>query len=431
MNKTGIIALREFTEMTRKKSFIITTILTPLFMIGMMAAPSLVMMFGKSSEVKSVMVVDRTENQFVGSALDGRGTVGYVLLPEDVTFEQACREYGGSKGVYGVLEIGGDIMENPSSVRMVTVESQSMMIEEGISSSISDVIRQAKMARYDMDNLNDIMRDLNVHVSIHTLKDKTGDGESLEESSSTMSYLIGMVLGMMLYFIIIVYGQMVLGAVIQEKQSRVLDVLVTSCSPFQLMLGKILGVAAVAALQIVIWAALVITAATVIMPMLSGNAAMAQAGATVSMVMAKLTDVSFLSGIFISLFFFIVLGFLFYSSMYAAIGSSVDTAQDAQQFNMIVMMPVILSIIVMMNIMNDPGSGMVFWCSMIPFTSPIVMMARIPFGVPSWQIILSILILLVSFVGMTWVSSRIYRVGVYMHGRKPSWKDLLEWIKMD
>lgn len=430
MNKTGIIALREFTEMTRKKSFIITTILTPLFMIGVMAAPSLIMMFGKSSQVKSVMVVDRTDGRSVGPLLDGHGVVDFVLLDNGITFEQACKEYRGSGGVYGVLEIGEDIMADQSAVRMLSLESQSMTIEQSISSSISDVVRMAKMENYQMDNLDEIIRDLNVSVAIHTLKDKGGDGESLEETSSTMSYLIGMALGMMLYFIILVYGQMVLGAVIQEKQSRVLDVLVTSCSPFQLMLGKILGVAAVAALQIVIWAAIVITAATVVLPMLSGNAAMAQAGAAISMVMSKLTDVSFLSGIFISLFFFIVLGFLFYSSMYAAIGSSVDSAQDAQQFNMIVMMPIILSIIVMMNIVNDPDSGVVFWCSMIPFTSPVVMMARIPFGVPGWQVFLSVAILLVSFVGMTWVSSRIYRVGVYMHGRKPSWKDLLEWIKM-
>lgn len=430
MNKTGIIAMREIREMTRKKTFIITTILTPLFLIGMMAAPTLVMMFGQSSEVKSIVVVDNSADHLVSRSLDGYGAVNYILLDDGVSFEQACKDYNGAHGVYGVLEIGQNVIDDPSAVRMLALESQSMSMEQNVSSEVSSVVRQVRMSKYELDNLDEIISDLNVNVSIQTLKSKGGDGESLEESSTTMSYLIGMVLGMILYFIILVYGQMVLGAVIEEKQSRVLDVLVTTCSPFELMLGKILGIAGVAALQIVIWAVLVITAGTIVIPMLSDSSQMAGMGATLTIVMTKLSDMSFLSGLFISLFFFIVLGFLFYSSMYAAIGSSVDTAQDAQQFNMIVMMPIILSIIVMMNIMNNPDSGLVFWCSLIPFTSPIVMMARIPFGVPSWQIAVSILILFVSFVGMTWISSRIYRVGVYMHGRKPTWKDLAEWVKM-
>jgi ABC-2 type transport system permease protein len=144
----------------------------------------------------------------------------------------------------------------------------------------------------------------------------------------------------------------------------------------------------------------------------------------------KFTYVSYLAGLFLELLLYIVGGFLFYASMYAAIGSAVDTPQDAAQFNGIIMMPVIIAIMVMMSVMNDPNSSLVFWCSMIPFTSPIVMMARIPFGIPTWQVAVSLVVLYISFILMTWVAARIFRVGVFMHGKKPSRKDLGAWIKM-
>ena len=229
----------------------------------------------------------------------------------------------------------------------------------------------------------------------------------------------------------IVYGQQVLQSVIDEKQTRVLDVIITSCTPFELMMGKILGIAMVAALQIVIWAVLVIGVSSFVMPLLIDPASVqAISDPMMGSAISIFTDVGFLLSLFVQLLVFAVGGFLFYASMYAAIGSAVDTPQDAAQFNSIIMMPVILAIIVMMNIMNDPNSGLVFWCSMIPFTSPIVMMARIPFGIPAWQVIVSIIVLFISFFIMTWIAARIFRVGVFMHGKKPTWKDLAAWIKM-
>ena len=159
--------------------------------------------------------------------------------------------------------------------------------------------------------------------------------------------------------------------------------------------------------------------------------AMASTGTPeITSIVSKFTNVGYIAGLFLELLLYIVGGFLFYASMYAAIGSAVDTPQDAAQFNGIIMMPVIVAIIVMMNVMNDPNSDLVFWCSMIPFTSPIVMMARIPFGIPVWQIAVSLVILYISFIIMTWIAARIFRVGVFMHGKKPTWKDLGAWIKM-
>ena len=439
MNKIGLIVEREFTERVRKKSFIITTLLTPLFMIAMMVAPSLMMMKGGSS-TKKVVVIDNTENQFVGTQLTSGKTVEFKLLGEGTTVGQARAQYSDADRVYGILVIGSDILDNPQNLQLILNDASSMSVEENIQSQIQGILRTERLSRYDLENMDQILADANIRVNnLQTLKNNGQDGEGgMEETSTAASWIMGLILGMLLYFILIVYGQQVLQSVIDEKQTRVLDVMVTSCSPFELMMGKILGIAVVAALQIVIWAVLVIGASAFVMPMIMGDAgmeaasAMASAAGTteVTSVVSKLTNVGYLAGLFLELLLYIVGGFLFYASMYAAIGSAVDTPQDAAQFNGIIMMPVIVAIIVMMNVMNDPNSDLVFWCSMIPFTSPIVMMARIPFGIPVWQVAVSLVVLYISFLIMTWIAGRIFRVGVFMHGKKPTWKDLGAWIKM-
>ena len=432
MNRIGLIVQREFAERARKKSFIITTLLTPLLMIGLMAAPSLMMVLGKS-ETKKVAVVDNTDGQFVGKALVSGETVAFQLLEPGTTLAQARSQFNDADKAFGVLVIGNDIVDNPSDMQFILNDASSITIEESIQNQIQNIIRTARLSRYDIEDMDRILADANVRVGIQTLKNNSqaDDTESMEETSSIVSWLFGLILGMLLYFILIVYGQQVLQSVIDEKQTRVLDVMVTSCTPFELMMGKILGIALVAALQIVIWAVLVIGASMFVMPLLFGaDSAIAASGAELSTIISLVTNVKFVSGLFLELFLFIVGGFLFYASMYAAIGSAVDTPQDASQFNTIIMMPIILAIIVMMNIMNDPNSGLVFWCSLIPFTSPVVMMARIPFGVPTWEIAVSLAVLYISFLAMTWVAARIFRVGVFMHGKKPTWKDLGAWIKM-
>ncbi len=439
MNKIGLIVEREFTERVRKKSFIITTLLTPLFMIAMMVAPGFMMMKGGSS-TKNVMVIDNTTDQFVGKQLTSGKTVEFKLLGEGTTVGQARTQYSNADIAYGILVIGSDVLDNPQNIQFILNDASSMSVEENIQNQIQGILRTERLSRYDIENIDQILADANIRVNgLQTLKNNGQEDESgMEETSTVASWAMGLILGMLLYFILIVYGQQVLQSVIDEKQTRVLDVMVTSCTPFELMMGKILGIALVAALQIVIWAVLVIGASAFVMPMIMGNSGMDAMTATASAasdpevvgIMSKLTNVGYLAGLFLELLLYIVGGFLFYASMYAAIGSAVDTPQDAAQFNGIIMMPVIVAIIVMMNVMNDPNSDMVFWCSMIPFTSPIVMMARIPFGIPTWQVIVSLVVLYISFLLMTWLAGRIFRVGVFMHGKKPTWKDLGAWIKM-
>ena len=439
MNKIGLIVEREFTERVRKKSFIITTLLTPLFMIAMMVLPSIMMMKGGSS-TKKVVVIDNTEKQLIGTQLVSGKTVEFKLLGQGTTVGQARAQFADADIAYGILVIGSDIVDNPQNIQFILNDASSMSIEENIQNQIQGILRTERLSRYNLDNMEQILADANVRVnSLQTLKNNGLEDENgMEETSTVASWAMGLILGMLLYFILIVYGQQVLQSVIDEKQTRVLDVMVTSCSPFELMMGKILGIAVVAALQIVIWAVLVIGASAFIMPMIMGNSGIeaasaiaSAAGSTeVTSVVSKLTNVGYLAGLFLELLLYIVGGFLFYASMYAAIGSAVDTPQDAAQFNGIIMMPIIVAIIVMMNVMNDPNSNLVFWCSMIPFTSPIVMMARIPFGIPVWQIAVSLAVLYISFLLMTWIAGRIFRVGVFMHGKKPTWKDLGAWIKM-
>ena len=432
MSKIGLIVSREFAERARKKSFIITTILTPVLMIALMAAPALMMTLGKS-EVKKIVVVDNTPDQIVGSKLQPNSSVEFQLLDQDMTAGQARTRFGDSDEVFGILVLGSDFIDNPENVQLVMNDATSMTIEESLQSQLQDIIRAERLSRYDSENISSILADANVRVSLQTVKNNgiEDDDVEMEQTSSSASYILGLVLGMMLYFILIVYGQQVLQSVIDEKQTRVLDVMVTSCSPFELMMGKILGIAAVAAVQILIWAVLVIGASSLLLPMLFPPEAIAGISDPMAVsAISKITDTGYIAGLFVELLLFIVGGFLFYASMYAAIGSAVDTPQDAAQFNTIIMMPIVVAIIVMMNIMNDPNSGLVFWCSMIPFTSPVVMMARIPFGIPLWQVVVSIVILFLSFVIMTWIAGRIFRVGVFMHGKKPTWKDLGAWIRM-
>lgn len=432
MSKINLILSREFTERVRKKSFIITTLLTPILMITLMAAPTLIMMLGKTS-TKKVVVVDNSPDRFVGRQLKSGSTVEFRLLDAGITAAEARAQYSNADRAYGILIIGSDILSNPGNLQLILNDASSMSVEDSINGQIQDILRTERLSRYEIENIDRILADAGIRVNVQTLKNNVlaTDEDSMEATSTTMSWLLGLTLGMLLYFILIVYGQQVLQSVIDEKQTRVLDVIITSCTPFELMMGKILGIALVAALQIVIWAVLVIGVSSFVMPLLIDPASVqAISDPMMGSAISSFTDVGFLLSLFVQLLVFAVGGFLFYASMYAAIGSAVDTPQDAAQFNSIIMMPVILAIIVMMNIMNDPNSGLVFWCSMIPFTSPIVMMARIPFGIPTWQVIVSIIVLFISFFIMTWIAARIFRVGVFMHGKKPTWKDLAAWIKM-
>ena len=436
MNKIGIIIAREFNERVRKKSFIITTILMPLLMLGLMAAPTLMMVFAKG-EQKTLLVID--ESGVVAPELEGNDEVVFE------NFTGTLDEARQNEEVFGTLWIGKDVVEKPSSVRLYTNSSSSMSLEEAIAAQIEDVVEAKRLDMYNIEGLKDIMDNLQASVSMTTYRnDLASEGEAEEATSSMVAYLLGLVLGMMLYMFLIIYGSMVMTSVIEEKGSRVLDVLVSSVSPFQLMLGKILGVASVAVTQIAIWGVLICGLGATVLPALVPADVMqaveaVQAGQMTALdaeldadmlsALSIATDVGGLVMMFVWLLLFLLGGFLFYSAMFAAVGSAVDSIQDANQLQTPITMPIILALILAMSVFNDPNSSLAFWGSVIPFTSPIVMMARIPFGIPTWEIVLSLVLLYASVVAMAWAAGKIYRVGIFMHGKKPSLKELLSWIR--
>ena len=436
MNKIGIIISREFNERVRKKSFIITTILMPLLMIGMMAAPTLMMLFAKGDQ-KSLVVLD--QSGIIAPSLEGDDEITFT--PMDVTLDEARAD----SNIFGVLWIGEDVVDNPSNVKLYTNSSSSMSLESNLASQMEKIIERERLKRYDIENLEQIMKDVKVKVSFTTFRnDLSEEGEDEEATSSSIAYMLGLVLGMMLYMFLIIYGSMVMTSVIEEKGSRVLDVLVSSVSPFQLMLGKILGVASVAVTQIAIWGVLVCGIGAVVLPALMPEDVMqtveavqmgqmttieADIDADLLSAVSLATDVGGLVMMFVWLLLFLVGGFLFYSAMFAAVGSAVDSIQDANQLQTPITVPIILALILAMSVFNDPNSTLAFWGSIIPFTSPVVMMARVPFGIPTWQIVLSLVLLYASVVAMAWAAGKIYRVGIFMHGKKPSFKELMSWIR--
>ena len=196
------------------------------------------------------------------------------------------------------------------------------------------------------------------------------------------------------------------------------------------MMGKILGIALVAVTQIAIWALLVIAASNYLVPMLFSEELVATNDVMMQSIMGTIGDTGYVTMLFGCLLAFVVGGFLLYAGLYAAAGSAVDSVQEGQQYNTIIMMPIILSIIIMMTVFNDPNSPIAFWASIIPFTAPIVMIARVPFGIPTWEIVVSLLLLYISFIFVTWFAARIFRVGIFMHGKRPSWRELWRWLNL-
>ena len=436
MNKIGIIISREFNERVRKKSFIITTLLMPILMLAMMVAPTLILLFA-TGEQKSLVVID--QSGVVAPQLSGDDEVQFTLSDAELDAARA------DQNIFGVLWIGPDVVDNPTNVKLYTNSSSSMTLESNISSQMEKIIERERLKRYNIENLEQIIEDVKVNVTLTTFRnDQATDGVAEEATSSEISYILGLVLGLMLYMFLMIYGSMVMTSVIEEKGSRVLDVLVSSVSPFQLMMGKILGVASVAVTQIAIWGVLVCGIGSVVLPALMPDDVMqtveaVQAGQITSMeadidadllsAVSLATDVGGLVMMFVWLALFLVGGFLFYSAMFAAVGSAVDSIQDANQLQTPITVPIILALILSMTVATDPNSAIAVWGSIIPFTSPIVMMARVPYGIPTWQIVLALVLLYASVAAMAWAAGKIYRVGIFMHGKKPSFKELISWMK--
>ena len=437
MKNIALIVMREFKERVYKKSFIITTLLMPLLFVAIGAAPTLIMIFAKG-DTKNISVID--QSGVVAQRLESNDNIAFTTIHNgdlQQTLQSSLAEES-----FGVLYIGEDIVKNPNNIQLYTNTSSSMLVEESIVDQIEEIIEAERLKEYNISDLKEILEKVEVNISLSTFR----NDQQNSASSSAASSFIGIALGFVLYFFLMIYGSIVMQSIIEEKSSRILEVLVSTVKPFDMMMGKILGVAAVAATQIVIWGVLIVAISALLIPAImpddilasveavKGGAdvmAMASSGVDIETVtaMASITNTGYIAELISLLFVFMIGGFLLYAAMYAAVGASVDSLQDAQQLTTPITLPIIIAFIILTIVMNDPSSPLVVWCSMIPFTSPIVMIGRIPSGIPTWEIVTSIVLLYSTFIVMVWLAGKIYRIGIFMHGKKPTLKDLYKWLK--
>lgn len=409
----SIIVSREYLERVQRKSFIISTLLTPLLMLGLMMAPALFAILA-GPENKTIAVIDRTD-AMIARQLDNEGELNFKVVQGELAELIDNADYD------AVLVIEADAVSRPSAIKLYSHEAASMQTEGAISSQLENIIEDERIKAYDIDNLSQIMKEVKADVRLETFRISEGD---TSETSSIISYIVGITTSLMLYMFIMLYGQMVMTSIIEEKNNRVLEIVVSSVKPNALMMGKIVGIGLVAVTQILIWGIILTACSIWLMPLVSG-AAQGAGGFDLGV----LGSPAYILELFGYITLFLIGGYLFYSSIYAAVGSAVDNIQDASQLVSIAVIPIIIGMVVSMSVVQNPASSLAVWTSMIPFTSPMVMMARIPFGIPAWQIWTSLALLYASFAGMVWLSAKIYRVGIFMYGKKPSFSELLRWAR--
>jgi len=451
MNKISVIIKREYITRVRKKSFIIMTLLAPLLMAALFVVPALVMT-NQDKDFKKIAVIEEKSDLF-RNVIPNTKDAEFVYLQntkvDDLkkTFEQA--------GYYGILYLSPELVNVPNAIQLISKKQPPIGLLDHISSSLEKEIERQKLLAYKIENLDEILKNINTRVSIQTIK--IDDSGAVKETSTGISMALAYIGGFLMYMLVFIFGSQVMRGVIEEKTSRVVEVIISSVKPVQLMMGKIIGIALVGLTQFLIWIMLtfgivmVVKSSLVpkdalkemtqnmpqnlmssITPQVSANGEMTNAASNFSPEFTKIFSNALNQPwglIIICFIFYFVTGYLLYASVFAAIGSAVDNETETQQFMLPVTIPIILALFVAMGTMQNPESSLSFWFSMIPLTSPIVMMARIPFGVPYWQIAVSMFIMLITFMAFVWMAAKIYRTGILMYGKKTSWKEIWKWLR--
>ncbi|TRX72287.1 ABC transporter permease [Carboxylicivirga sp. M1479] len=445
MSKISLIIQREYLTRVRKKSFIVMTIIGPLLFAAMMVLPGWFASM-EDTDAKKIAVVDHT-----GKYTNRISSTEYLKFSwlNDQEATTIADEYR-DNGFEAYLVIENDLLEKPDAAKIYSDTQITIDVKEHISRSLEKHLENEKLNSYKIDGLDAIISDINdVNVKLKTIK-LSEDG-SEKESSTFLAMIAAIVFAMMVYMFVLVYGMQVMRGVMEEKTNRIVEVIISSVKPFQLMMGKIIGIALVAITQFMLWIILTLSIVAVLYSVFGGNVADSVDANQINMVNSmneqavdaeQMSDMAIefnkvidgalsldlISSLFLFLLYFLG-GYLLYASLFAALGAALDNEADSQQFVMPVMMPLILSIYVAMAAFRNPAGDLAFWFSMIPFTSPVVMMARIPFQPPVWQIALSLFILIASFVFTTWFAGRIYRTGILMYGKKVSYKELWKWFR--
>ena len=418
MKNIILIAKREFFTQVKKKSFIILTLLTPLLIIVFGGVVSL--MFQANETQMQISVIDKSG--LFKDRLKSDQNIRYVFSSEE-TEKSLIKALETTEEMNSVMIIPKkDIHELENSIEVLTNKNLSNEARKNIAGNISEIIKAEKINALGISTAQ--IEDLNKGVNLHVVN-------ILEKEKKQDSFLVGVKSGLSIFLMycvftfIMMYGIRVMRSVLEEKNNRVVEILISSVKPFELMMGKILGVTGVALVQFGVWVVMIFAS---VMTLGSSSVGMVSGVAEVQMVLSALSQINYGLILFVFVIYFL-LGYLFYSAMYAAIGSAVDNETETQQFTLFAILPMMLGFYGSITIMNNPDGPMSFWLSMIPFTSPIAMLARIPFDVPIWELVLSIGILLVSTLGMVFIASKIYRVGILMYGNKVTLKELWKWMK--
>ncbi|MFK7954268.1 MAG: ABC transporter permease [Ekhidna sp.] len=434
MNKIFLVIQREFMSRVKKKSFLLATILVPLLfpaIIGGMVY--LAVQNEKNKELEVIQVLDES------ALLNFSDTESYDYQIVDGPLDSAKVRFSKSED-FALIFVPAFEIDEPEGMRFYSHTSPGVNMVKGFENKIESQIRDIKLTRSGL--TEDQLDELKTSVSIESFNlSETGD-ES--KSDSGLTFGIGYVMGFLIYIFLFTYGAQVMQGVIEEKNSKIVEVIVSTVRPFHMMIGKVVGVASVGIVQFVIWMVLssviFFVGMTVfglsmdpaetaqMMQQAGGEASAVQSNAKVQEMMSLINDIPVTKIVLLFIFFFLG-GYMLYGALFAAVGSAVDTPADAQQFMMPIMIPIIVALMgLMMFVFPDPNGTVSFWLSIIPFTSPIVMMGRIGFGVPAWEIALSMALLVGGFIFTLWLAGRIYRIGILMHGTKVNYKVLAKWF---
>lgn len=441
MNKIWLIIQREFLNRVQKKSFLIATILVPLIFPAIIGGLVYVAIKeAESAKPETVQVLDESK------LFQFKNTRRFNFVTLDLPLEQAKKAYHETED-FALLYIPAIDINKPEGVAIYTKENPSIEKVGDLESLIKNQIHDLKLKEYNIDEA--VLKSLRPDVNLKQFNlTETGEEKS---SSSGMLYGLGFGLGILIYMFVLIYGIQIMQGVIDEKTSKVVEVVVSSVKPFQLMLGKIIGIASVGLLQFTIWIILisVLSSGTLAyfgmkMPQQQAveqvsksfaadpevQEAMNQQNNKAAEFLANMSQIPFGKIAFVFVFYFLG-GYLLYGALFAAVGSAVDSQQEAQQFQFPVTLPLLIGYLgLFLFILRDPHGPVSFWLSIIPFTSPVAMVGRIAFGVDDWQLILSMVLLVGGFLLTTWIAGRIYRVGILMTGVKVNYKVLAKWFML-
>jgi len=434
MDKLRLIIAREYLSIAGRKSFIILTLLMPFLIVFLGSIPILMEklnngggIFASEDAAQAIAVTDYSGRY--GSVLQSDNMFNFVAVDDTVT---NIRER------YDIVIVIPQDVETKGQINIYSEGTIPPSLAMTVENALTDTIQKARLAASGIPNLQQIIDETSINLNVRNITWQQDGNE--QESSTDAAMGIGMILAFIIYMFVIFYGQMIMNSVIEEKTNRIVEVVVSSCRPFHLMLGKIIGVGLAGLTQMAIWIVLLgivgtlagsavgLTGATVTPDLTAAGVSPDVVEDTTSEVIRQVLSINYAS-IIINFLLYFIGGYLLYSAIFAALGSAVDQPSDASQMLWPVMIIIIIAIYAAMGCMTNPNGPMAFWCSMIPFTSPIVMMIRLPYDVPLWQLLLSHVLLYGTALAIVWMAARIYRRGILHYGQKANVLDLFKWIK--